>query len=187
MRTVMNTLKTVLVASLLAFSGFATAQDDADANGAAATQPPAERFPCESNEKNRAFDFWIGDWNVEAQGQLAGTNTIEPILGDCVLFENWESTQGGTGKSFNYYDRAEGHWRQIWIDDRGGVIEFTGKVKDGVMYYTATTQNPANGGVTKHKLTFSQNDDGSVRQLWEQSQDDGENWQTVWDGKYVRQ
>jgi len=162
----------------------AVAQEEGDEDAAAAPTQ-AERYPCEKNPKNREFDFWVGSWNVTMQGQQAGRNEIELILGDCVLFENWTGARGSTGKSFNYYDAAEGHWRQIWVDDRGGVIEFTGQVRDGVMYYTATTNNP-DGSELEHKLTFSQNDDGSVRQHWEQSKDGGDEWQTVWDGHYVK-
>lgn len=174
------------LAPILLFTA-AVAQDEAEQGGSseAPPQPQGPRYPCQDSEKHRAFDYWVGNWNVTMGGKQAGTNEIELILGDCVLFENWTSVRGGTGKSFNYYDRAQDHWRQIWIDDRGGVIEFTGEVRDGVMYYTATT-NAQDGSIVEHKLTFSQNEDGSVRQLWEQSNDGGENWQTVWDGHYAR-
>lgn len=145
-----------------------------------------DRYPCKTNPKHRAFDFWVGNWDVSYQGQRAGENEIKRILGDCVLFENWQGARGSSGKSFNFYDRAQNHWRQIWVDDSGGVIEFTGEVRRGVMYYTATTHNPPNGSEIRHKLTFTPNDDGSVRQLWEQSTDGGERWQTVFDGHYVR-
>lgn len=174
------------LAQLLLLPG-ALAQEEGEPGNAAesAPRPQGPRYPCKEDEKHRAFDFWVGTWNVTMQGRQAGTNEIKLILGDCVLFENWTSARGSTGKSFNYYDRAEGHWRQIWIDDRGGVIEFTGEIRDGAMYYTATTKDPADGSETEHKLTFSQNDDGSVRQLWEQSNDGGATWQTVWDGHYA--
>jgi len=145
----------------------------------------ANRFPCRANPRNREFDFWVGQWAVTALGQPAGTNEVKLILGDCVVFENWESVTGTSGKSFNFYDASKDHWRQIWVDDTGGVIEFTGQVRDGVLYYTAETSDPSTGTVTLHKLTFTPNSDGSVRQLWEQSTDDGASWQTVFDGHYT--
>ena len=83
------------------------------------------RFPCRGNSNRRLFDFWVNDWDVSSQGQSAGTNDVQLILGDCVVFENWESVAGTFGKSFNFYDPGEDHWRQIWVDDTGGVIEFT--------------------------------------------------------------
>ncbi len=184
----MKRAASILVLTAMLMTTAIQAQQESDGSEAAPAQPPPVRYPCQDSDNHRAFDFWIGTWDVKFQGNHAGVNEIRPILGDCVLFENWDSAGGNyTGKSFNYYDAAEGHWRQIWIDDRGGVIEFTGEVRDGAMYYTANTKNPADGSEIRHKLTFTQNPDGSVRQLWEQSNDGGDGWNTVWDGHYVRQ
>ncbi len=147
----------------------------------------SNRFPCRSNPKNRLFDFWLGHWDVSSQGQPAGTNDVRLILGDCVVFENWESVAGTSGKSFNFYNAGEDQWKQVWVDDTGGVIEFAGQVRDGVMYYTASTHDPKSGAVTLHKLTFTPQADGSVRQLWEQSADQGTSWTVAFDGRYVKQ
>jgi hypothetical protein len=147
----------------------------------------AARFPCAADEKNHAFDFWIGEWNVTSGGQQAGTNNIQPILGHCVIFEQWTSSSGSEGKSFNYYDPGYDHWRQIWISDSGTVIEFTGEARDGGIFYTAETVNPADGAVTHHKFEFTQNEDGSVRQFWATSTDNKETFSTIWDGHYEKQ
>lgn len=144
------------------------------------------RFPCQSNPKNREFDFWLGEWDVTSLGQPAGSNDIQLILGGCVLFENWSGASGTFGKSFNFYDANEDHWRQIWVDDTGGVVEFTGQFRDGILYYTGVTHDASSGAKMQHKLTFTPNEDGSVRQLWEQSTDDGATWQVAFDGLYQR-
>jgi hypothetical protein len=146
----------------------------------------SNRYPCLNNPKNREFDFWLGEWNVTALGQPAGSNDIQLILGGCVLFENWTSVSGTSGKSFNFYDANEDHWRQIWVDDTGGVVEFTGQFRDGVLYYTGVTHDPSSGAEMQHKLTFTPNKDGSVRQLWEQSTDQGASWQVAFDGLYQK-
>jgi hypothetical protein len=146
----------------------------------------AARFPCDADEKHHAFDFWIGEWDVSQSGQAAGTNNIQSILGHCVIFEQWESLSGSLGKSFNYYDPGYDHWRQIWVSDSGTVIEFTGQARDGGIFYTAETIDPADGAVTHHKFEFTQNDDGSVRQFWATSTDAKETWSTLWDGHYAR-
>lgn len=143
------------------------------------------RYPCQSRSESRGFDFWVGQWDVSSAGAPAGSNDVRLILGDCVVFENWQSVSGTAGKSFNYYDAGEGHWRQIWVDDTGNVIEFTGRASNGMMRYTATTHDPASGAATLHKLTFTRNDDGSVRQFWETSGDDGATWQVAFDGHYA--
>ena len=147
----------------------------------------AARYPCNSDERHHAFDFWIGEWDVSQNGRVAGSNSIQPILGHCAIFEQWSSASGGQGKSFNYYDPGFDHWRQIWIGDGGTFIEFTGEARDGGIFYTAETIDPASGDVTHHKFEFTQNEDGSVRQFWTTSTDAGETWATIWDGHYVRQ
>ncbi len=144
----------------------------------------AARFPCEADERHHAFDFWIGEWTVTVGGVFAGTNSIQPILGHCTLLEQWESAAGTFGKSYNYYDPGHDHWRQIWISDNGTFIEFTGEARDGGIYYTAETINPADGAVTKHKFEFTQIGNGVVRQYWETSADDGDTWTSVWDAEY---
>ena len=146
----------------------------------------AARFPCEADEKHHSFDFWVGEWDVSSNGQPAGTNNIQPILGHCVIFEQWTSSSGSEGKSFNYYDPGYDHWRQIWISDSGTVIEFTGEARDGGIFYIAETVNPADGSITHHKFEFTQNDDGSVRQFWATSTDDKETFNTIWDGHYEK-
>lgn len=41
------------------------------------------------------------------------------------------------------------------------------------------------GARTKHRITWTPNDDGSVRQLWESTDAAGE-WTVAFDGKYTR-
>jgi len=146
----------------------------------------AARFPCAVDERHSAFDFWIGEWTVTQNGQFAGTSSVQPILGHCTIFEQWESANGTFGKSFNYYDPGHDHWRQIWIEDSGSFIEFTGEARDGGIFFTAETVDPADGSVTRHKFEFTVIGEDGVRQYWETSADGGESWQSIWDGRYER-
>jgi len=144
------------------------------------------RFPCAADERHAAFDFWIGEWVVTQNGQFAGTSSVQPILGHCTIFEQWESANGSFGKSFNYYDPGLDHWRQIWIGDSGSIIEFTGEARDGGIFFTAETVNPGDGSVTHHKFEFTVIGEDGVRQYWATSIDDGKTWQSIWDGRYER-
>jgi len=164
---------------------FMSIRDDERFVAAAATIRAA-RYPCDADPRAHAFDFWIGEWDVYAGGQLAGTNSVYPILGHCAISENWTSASGSEGRSYNYFDPGYGHWRQIWIGDTGSHIEFVGEARDGGIYFTAETVNPADGSVTLHDFNFTLYENGDVRQFWAQSGDGGETWNTVWDGRYVR-
>jgi hypothetical protein len=143
----------------------------------------APRPDC-SGPNHRAFDFWVGDWDVTTNNQVAGTNSITLTQAGCILHEHWIGTGGGTGESFNFYDRSRDTWNQLWIDSSGNVLRLAGHYADGEMRLTGETLR---GGVTiLQKLTFFKNDDGSVRQLWESSRDGGKSWGVSFDGLYTK-
>jgi tetratricopeptide (TPR) repeat protein len=142
--------------------------------------------PCMFTPEHRQFDFWIGEWNVlTPQGQLAGTSSIQRIVDGCVIFENWTGSQGGSGKSFNYYDKSDGKWHQLWVGNTGGVINFSGAYQDNAMRYEATNTT-ANGGKALQRMTFFKLEGEKVRQLWETSTDDGKTWSVAFDGTYIK-
>jgi hypothetical protein len=151
---------------------------------AQATAAPAQ--PCRASEPYRHLDFWVGEWEVRGpKGNVVGTSSVQLILGDCVVFENWTGASGYTGKSFNLYNAVARKWKQIWVDDRGGMLEFSGEFKDGALRYTGQSLAP-DGKPLTDRLTFFPLTEGRVRQLWEKSADEGKTWNTVFDGTYIR-
>ena len=148
---------------------------------------PAPTNLCSSHEYQQ-FDFWIGDWSVTSDGQLAGTNSIHPIHNGCALQENWQGTgEGGiSGTSFNIYDQATGRWHQTWVDDSGTLLLLDGGLNDGVMVLSGQRPTRDGSGVTQHRISWTPNADGSVRQLWEASKDEGGSWTVLFDGLYTQ-
>lgn len=142
--------------------------------------------PC-SQEEHRAFDFWVGDWVVtNLDGAELGRNTIELTEGGCLLVENWTSAQGGTGKSMNYWDPAEKLWKQVWVSTNGSVGHFNGGLmREGVMVLEGDMLS-ADGSALLLKGTWTLQNDGRVRQLFEQSTDKGATWSTWFDGYYAK-
>lgn len=142
--------------------------------------------PCASRAESRQFDFWIGDWEVkDAAGNFAGTNSILPLLGDCVLNENWTDGSGNSGKSYNFYNSVTGHWQQTWVDDKGGVQEYVGDFVNGEMRFRRESRD-AQGRAVQHRLTFSQLGPDHVRQFAERSADSGATWSVDYDLHYFR-
>ncbi len=141
--------------------------------------------PCRARPEYRQFDFWIGEWAPQnPQGLTVGTSSIQLILNDCVIFENWNTPQGG-GKSFSLWDARDGKWHQTWVDTRGGITHYAGGLEDNKMVLVAETISPTGQkGLTR--MTYSKLADGSVRQHGEGSGDGGKTWATVYDFKYVR-
>ena len=152
--------------------------------GASEPEEAAGVPPCESDERHRQFDFWIGQWEVRgAGGKLAGTNTIEKTLNGCLLIENWTSVGGGSGKSVNYFDPGTGKWKQDWIDAGGGVIHYEGEFRDGAMRFEGVNYN-RDGSSEPSRMAFTPLGDGTVRQFIEQSSDGGESWYVWFDAIY---
>ena len=151
------------------------------------TAPEVKRAPCEA-AAHRQFDFWLGDWNVTANGVPAGTNSVVAIQDGCVLQENWKGSGVGgiTGTSFNVFDRATGRWHQTWVDASGTLLQLDGGLVDGVMVLEGERPSPNGKGTALHRISWAPADDGSVRQLWEASQDGGNTWNVIFDGLYTR-
>jgi hypothetical protein len=147
-----------------------------------AQQPPA---PC-ATEEYRQFDFWVGEWEVrDPAGKVVGHNSIAPILGGCVLLEEWTSAGGAySGKSFNVFDRSRKRWHQTWVDVGGALLELDGAFRDGVMVLEGETLD-REGKTVRNRITWTPSEDGKVRQHWETSTDGGSTWATAFNGTYA--
>ena len=140
--------------------------------------------PCDSPQ-HRAFDFWIGEWQVKTpDGKLAGVNRIEREYGGCVLHERYDTGRGYSGESLNTFDAGRKVWHQTWVDTSGTLLILEGGIKEGKMVLEGQTF-AAGGQVTKHRISWTPNQDGTVRQLWESTDATGK-WTTAFDGQYAR-
>ncbi|MGP1284100.1 MAG: hypothetical protein ACTS1X_14090 [Parasphingopyxis sp.] len=175
-RTARNAAIVALAAA--AFAGPAAAQQD----GQTAAAPP----PCRG-DAYRAFDFWIGEWNVHTpDGRLAGVNSIQPINAGCGLIERYSVNDQLFGQSYNFYDPTRETWTQLWLSP-GLIIRLEGPVGAAgslTMHGTSTyTQRSEARGFTGR---WTLRDDGTVLQeFWERDPESGE-WANWFTGIYSR-
>jgi hypothetical protein len=140
--------------------------------------------PCDS-PPHRAFDFWLGEWQVRTpDGKLAGTNRIEREYDGCVLHERYTTGRAYSGESLNTYDSARRVWHQTWVDTSNTLLVLEGGIRDGNMVLEGQTTG-ADGQLTRHRITWTPNPDGSVRQFWESADAKGR-WTVTFDGHYTR-
>ena len=134
----------------------------------------------------RQFDFWIGDWEVyDPDGNLVGTNVIELQQDSCMLKENWIGTSGGTGTSFNYYDKKTKKWNQLWLNNSGGNLKLSGVYSNNNMVLESDEMySEKHKTYYKDRITWTNNTDGTVKQHWQRTQDKGKTWTTVFIGLY---
>jgi hypothetical protein len=153
----------------------------------AALRKHAERNanPC-GDPDFRQFDFWVGEWEVFVQGQQIASSSIQNILNGCVILENWNPRNGSGGKSFNYFDPQVKKWRQDWVAGQpGSAVHFIGERKAANMVMESDSTD-AGGTRTLTRMTWFHLGPDTVRQLWEQSTDNGKTWSVAFDGEYRR-
>ena len=146
--------------------------------------------PCDNDPRFHAFDFWIGEWDVQPTGNVrapigqGATSIIEAQLGGCVIQENWmPNGPVAVGKSFNIYNTATKLWEQYYVDSRGTVTHYKGAFKDdGNLYFEADQPGAGN----KVRMTFFNQGPNQVRQLGHISTDGGKTWTVTFDLTYVR-
>ncbi|WP_287407320.1 hypothetical protein [Sphingopyxis sp.] len=150
--------------------------------------PPAP--PACATADHRAFDFWVGEWDVFANGSATqvATSSIEAMFAGCAIRETWKPRTGGGGGSFSHYDAERRHWRQAWVDSSGARVDFDGGPANGKMVLTGHWANVvARGKDGLIRMTYSKEAGGAVRQHGEQSTDHGLTWTTSFDFIYKPQ
>lgn len=159
-------------AGLLSFAGPLAAQEEAG---------PPPPIDCSTSAPHRAFDFWVGEWDVyEPDGDQVGENSISVVEKGCALRERWRAVDGTTGQSLNYYDPSTGRWHQTWVSMIGPPLRLTGGPEGDSMVMGMETER------MDHRITWTPLESGSVRQLWEVSRDGGATWEVAFEGEYRR-
>jgi hypothetical protein len=175
-------LKPILPAILALF-----AASQAEAQTAAPAPAPPAPSPCAAPEF-RQFDFWVGKWDVfnPTDGNKVGESLIEAVYRGCGIRENWQPKAQGGG-SLNIYQPALKTWHQSWIDSSGTRAEFEGAWNGKAMVLEGdwpTPPDPAH--LSRTRMTYTPNPDGSVRQEGLVSIDNGKTWAPSFDFIYRR-
>ena len=144
--------------------------------------------PCESPEFSQ-LDFWVGEWDLTWEGPngetKTGTNIITKVLGSCVIEENFDGAPGIPlkGKSISTYSPQKKAWIQIWVDNQGGYLDFTGQYVGGKMILSRQAER--NGTPIFQRMVWYNISSDELDWNWEGSAD-GVNWEVNWHIHYKR-
>ena len=155
---------------------------------AASSAPPD---PCSAPEQKQ-LEFWVGDWDLTWPGEKPGqtdhgTNSIHRVLDTCVVQENFS---GGDamhlrGMSVSLFDTRAGKWKQTWVDNEGGYLDFVGEFKDGQMILARNAVRP-DGTKVVQRMVYKNIGPNEFDWSWEFSKDGGKTWQVQWPIHYKR-
>lgn len=145
---------------------------------AQATPPP---LPPEAAQ----FDFWVGEWNVSWKENQRGVNRITKRW-DSVIVEEFDGRPESPleGHSVSVYDAGAGLWKQTWVDNQGGYLDFTGKFADGKMTLSRSFQK--DGKTVHQRMVWYDIARDAFTWNWERSLDEGKTWEVVWKIDYTR-
>jgi hypothetical protein len=156
----------------------------------AALPDTAPSSPCLLPEQKQ-LEFWIGDWDLTWPSEKPaefdhGTNRIRRVLENCVVEENFSAESAGhlRGKSVSLFDVASGKWKQTWVDNEGGYLDFTGEFKDGEMILAH--EFVRDGKPVQQRMVFKNITADELDWSWESSTDGGKTWQVKWPIHYKR-
>jgi hypothetical protein len=153
----------------------------------ASSQPP----PC-TGAQHKQFDFWVGEWDLTwpgtAAGQTAhGSNSVKSTLDGCVVQENFSGLDAMPlrGISVSMFDARSGKWKQTWVDNQGGYLDFTGEFRDGQMMLQRESIK-ADGTKVQQRMVYKNISPDEFDWSWERSLDGGKTWQVLWPIHYKR-
>lgn len=147
--------------------------------------------PC-SEPEQKQLEFWVGNWDLTWPGQNAGetghgTNSVKRVMDGCVVQENFsgERSMHLRGTSVSLFDARSGRWKQTWVDNEGGYLDFTGEFKDGQMVLARDFVKP-DGSKVEQRMVFKNITPSEFDWSWERSLDGGKTWQVMWPIHYKR-
>lgn len=152
-------------------------------------QIPAK--PCAAPEQKQ-FDFWVGEWELTWPSEKAGEtghggNNIKRIMGGCVVEERF--TGGDSmhlrGMSVSTFVTRAGKWKQTWVDNEGGYLDFVGEFKDGQMILSREGVAPG-GAKILQRMVWKNISPKELDWSWEFSKDGGKSWEVQWPIHYKR-
>ena len=145
--------------------------------------PPAT---CETDPRYSQFDFWLGTWEVFVDDQKAGDNIITREEEGCLVLERWTDVNGGTGQSYNYFNPDTEKWRQVWVSKTMTIDYEGGLTEDGSMELVGEITYFHNETTLDFLGRWTLQDDGTVRQYFEQFDADKGKMVPVFTGIYHR-
>ena len=153
--------------------------------------------------RSRAFDFWIGDWDVNNRHRRpdsddpiwyetgAAVDRVSPIIDGCAVIDYWEGTltyDRVIGFGMAAFDPARGLWdlALLWPSrDRPTFSNFSGEFRHGRGEFFAEGVD-THGRPQMTRITFADIRPDAFRWDLALSGDSGITWRTSWIQEYTR-
>jgi hypothetical protein len=140
---------------------------------------------CTTNANFQRLAFWVGDWDVaDSMGVHYATQRVHSVLDACAIIADWSSGGGYKGLSLFAFDVKVGRWRQMYAANQvpspsGVELRTSDPSYDGPGVRFVLLLDPADGKAARSRVTIMPSGDRGALQLFEDSEDGGKTWRTV--------
>ena len=140
-------------------------------------------------KQRQQFDFWVGKWDATWGEDGQGVNIVEKILDGMVILENFDGRPSIdlAGKSVSMWNVEKSKWAQTWVDNKGNYLDFAGGWDDEKERMVLVRDGIVDGQSVRQRMIWHNIAANTFDWNWEQSKDDGETWQVLWQIRYERQ
>jgi hypothetical protein len=131
------------------------------------------------------FDFWLGEWDASWGDSQRGVNRVTKRWNTVVVEEfDGRPHMPLEGHSVSVYDATSQQWKQTWVDNQGGYLDFVGGFAEGRMTLSRSFQK--DGKTTHQRMIWYDITPDAFEWNWERSQDGGKTWEVQWQIHYAR-
>ncbi len=139
------------------------------------------------NQETSQFNFWIGKWDLYANGSKFGESKADTLLDGFAIQEDFLEFPPEPFHSINTttYNSEAKQWEQTMVDNMGHHSFFAGDFKDGKITLIRSFKNK-NGEDRMQRVSFYNISSGSFDWAFDASNDGGKTWNTFYTVHYVR-
>jgi hypothetical protein len=145
---------------------------------------------CTTDSTYQRLAFWVGDWDVtDSMGVHYATQRVQRVLDACAITADWASGGGYKGLSLFAFDVRAGQWRQMYAANQtpspsGVELRTSDPSYDGPGIRFILLLDPADGKPARSRVTIMPSGDHGALQLFEDSNDGGKTWRTVFKAQH---
>ena len=126
-------------------------------------------------------------WSIEQDQQThLDSVKLRMIVDSFAIQEKYQNAKSKyQGTSINKFNSGTDQWEQFWVDNTGLTLHLKGQKIENKMILQNTIGS-GEGLTFKNRITWIDNGDGTVQQIWEQSQGEDGQWLKNFDGTYIK-
>ena len=115
--------------------------------------------PSAPHGNSRQFDFWLGEWDLTWSDGGQGVNIVTLELDNSVVQDafNGQPAIQLIGRSVSVFVPRQNLWKQTWVDNQSGYLDFTGGLVEERMILSRAAVNQEGQPIIQRMVWYNNN------------------------------